>query len=79
MTRYGIFDRCGTYRNDRAASKRSRLLLEADRDSGNPYITPDAGTLRLNRSPILAISQGRRAATSIDRYLQKVSLTACPK
>lgn len=28
------------------------------------------------RSPITAISDGRRAATSIDRYLQKVSLTA---
>lgn len=27
-------------------------------------------------SPILSISDGRRAATSIDRYLQKVSLTA---
>ncbi len=28
------------------------------------------------RSPILSVSDGKRAATSIDRYLQKVSLTA---
>jgi glutamate synthase (NADPH/NADH) small chain len=36
---------------------------------GNPPIS-------LPHSPILAISHGRRAATSIDRYLQRVSLTA---
>lgn len=31
---------------------------------------------RRSSSPILNVSEGRRAATSIDRYLQKVSLTA---
>ena len=30
----------------------------------------------LDHSAILSLSEGRRAATSIDRYLQKVSLTA---
>lgn len=36
-----------------------------------PPAQPPAG-----RSPILSIMDGRRAATSIDRYLQRVSLTA---
>jgi glutamate synthase (NADPH) small chain len=39
-------------------------------------VSVDYPDLELKHSAILSISEGRRAATSIDRFLQKVSLTA---
>ncbi|MFH0957457.1 MAG: 4Fe-4S dicluster domain-containing protein, partial [Pseudomonadota bacterium] len=68
---------------------RFQIGLELN-DDGLVFINPDTletslqgtfagGSLVLgnqDRSPILSISHGRRAAISIDRFLQKVSLTA---
>lgn len=64
------------------------LGLELDQE-GRPYIDPvtfttsregvfAGGGLRISPeySPIVSLSDGRRAAISIDRYLQQVSLTA---
>ena len=44
--------------------------------TAEPGVFAGGGIRRENRSPIESIAGGKRAAVSIDRYLQKVSLTA---
>lgn len=44
--------------------------------TGRPGLFAGGSLLRENWSPITSMSDGRRAAISIDRYLQNVSLTA---
>jgi glutamate synthase (NADPH/NADH) small chain len=60
-------------------NERGRIAVAPDTfQTGNPKVFAGVGLLLAapDVSPIAAISAGKRASISIDRYLQKVSLTA---
>jgi glutamate synthase (NADPH/NADH) small chain len=67
-------ERFGLERDGQGRIKVDALTFAASQEgifAGGSLLRPEQ-----ERSPILSISEGRRAALSIDRYLQKVSLSA---